>query len=266
MITEQLKNELIETAAEAAKQAGIILQRKVNTALQIDLKGRVNLVTEADRQSEETIINIIAATFPDHQILSEERPFKESQSDFKWIIDPLDGTTNFVHGFPFFSVSIGLEYQNELLLGVVLAPMLNETFTAFKHHGAFLNGQPIQVSKVDKLSSSLLGTGFPYEENASFHRNFELFRKIYPQTQGVRRAGSAAIDLCYTACGRLDGFWELELNAWDVAAGALIVQEAGGQLRNMDGSSFSIYERQLLATNGFVEADLLAIINMKGKK
>jgi len=226
MITEQLRNELIETAVQAAQQAGKILKQKVNTALQIDLKGRVNLVTEADRQSEETILKIISEKFPDHQILTEERPFIEGQSAFKWIIDPLDGTTNFVHGFPFFSVSIGLEYQKELWLGVVLAPLLNETFTAFRHQGAFLNGKPIQVSKVNKLSSSLVSTGFPYEENENFKRNFELFRKIYPQTQGVRRAGSAAIDLCYIACGRFDGFWELDLNPWDVAAGALIVKEA----------------------------------------
>jgi myo-inositol-1(or 4)-monophosphatase len=258
MITEQLENQLIGTAAKAAKQAGSILLQKVNTALQIDLKGRVNLVTEADRQSEETILKIISDKFPEHQILTEERPFIEGQSDFKWIIDPLDGTTNFVHGFPFFSVSIGLEYKNDLLLGIVLAPLLNETFTAFRRRGAYLNGRPIQVSNVDKLSSSLLGTGFPYEENENFKRNFDIFRKIYPLTQGVRRAGSAAIDLCYTACGRFDGFWELDLNPWDVAAGALIVQEAGGKLLNLDGSPFSIYDRQILATNGLIETELMA--------
>jgi myo-inositol-1(or 4)-monophosphatase len=257
MINERLKNALLETAGRAAQQAGDILRAKVNTALQIDLKGRVNLVTEADRQSEETILRIISDKFPRHQILTEERPFIEGRSEFKWIIDPLDGTTNFVHGLPFFAVSIGLEYQHELLLGIVYAPLLGETFSAYKGQGAFLNSKPIHVSSTDKLSSSLLGTGFPYEENENFKRNFDLFRKIYPLTQGVRRVGSAAVDLCYTACGRFDGFWELDLNPWDVAAGALIVKEAGGRLRNMDGTPFSIYERQVLATNGLIETELI---------
>lgn len=266
MKDSQLQEQLSSTALSAARRAGKILKEKVNTALQIDFKGRVNLITEADRLAEKTIIDTIRAQFPQHQILSEETPFIESQSEFKWIVDPLDGTTNFVHGFPFFAVSISLEYRQELLLGVVHIPLLSETFTAFKNDGAFLNGNPIRVSKVDKLSASLLATGFPYENNANFRRNFELFRQIYPQTQGVRRAGSAAIDLCYTACGRFDGFWELDLNAWDVAAGALIVLEAGGKVINMDGSPFSIYDRQILATNGLIEVELLINFNDERKK
>jgi len=255
----QLQQKLSATALNAALEAGQILKQKVNTALKIDYKGRVNLITEADRMSENSIIESIRRQFPEHQILAEESPLIETSSDYKWIIDPLDGTTNFVHGFAFFSVSIGLEYQKELLLGVVHAPLLDETFTAMKNQGAFLNGQPIRVSRVRKLADSLLATGFPYENNATFRRNFEHFRRIYPLTQGVRRVGSAAIDLCYTACGRFDGFWELDLNAWDVAAGALILQEAGGKTVNMDGSAFSIYARQILATNGLIEAELLPI-------
>lgn len=259
MIDPQVQKELSETALSAAQQAGKILRQKVNTALKIDYKGRINLVTEADRLAEKVIITTIANHFPEHQILSEETPFIAGQSDFKWIIDPLDGTTNFVHGFPFFAVSIGLEYQKELLLGIVHVPLTGETFSAFRNQGAFLNGKPIRVSRIEKLSGSLLATGFPYEENVSFKRNFDFFRQIYPLTQGVRRAGSAAIDLCYTACGRFDAFWELDINAWDVAAGALIVREAGGKLINMDGSQFSIYDRQILATNGLIEAELLTI-------
>ncbi|MCK9560471.1 MAG: inositol monophosphatase [Candidatus Marinimicrobia bacterium] len=259
MIDASLQKQLTITALSAAQLAGRILREKVNTALEVDFKGRVNLVTEADRSAEKIIIDTISNHFPEHQILAEESPFVENGSEFKWIIDPLDGTTNFVHGFPFFSISIGLEYRRELILGVVSIPLMNETFRAFKDSGAFLNDKPIQVSKVEKLAGSLLATGFPYENNVNFQRNFELFRRIYPQTQGVRRAGSAAIDLCYTACGRFDGFWELDLNAWDVAAGALIVMEAGGRVINMDGSPFSVYDRQILATNGLVEAELLSI-------
>lgn len=259
MIDASLQKQLTITALSAAQLAGRILREKVNTALEVDFKGRVNLVTEADRSAEKIIIDTISNHFPEHQILAEESPFVENGSEFKWIIDPLDGTTNFVHGFPFFSISIGLEYRRELILGVVSIPLMNETFRAFKDSGAFLNDKPIQVSKVEKLAGSLLATGFPYENNVNFQRNFELFRRIYPQTQGVRRAGSAAIDLCYTACGRFDGFWELDLNAWDVAAGALIVMEAGGKVINMDGSPFSVYDRQILATNGLVEAELLPI-------
>lgn len=259
MIDASLQKQLTITALSAAQLAGRILREKVNTALEVDFKGRVNLVTEADRSAEKIIIDTISNHFPEHQILAEESPFVDNGSEFKWIIDPLDGTTNFVHGFPFFSISIGLEYRRELILGVVSIPLMNETFRAFKDSGAFLNDKPIQVSKVEKLAGSLLATGFPYENNVNFQRNFELFRRIYPQTQGVRRAGSAAIDLCYTACGRFDGFWELDLNAWDVAAGALIVMEAGGRVINMDGSPFSVYDRQILATNGLVEAELLSI-------
>ncbi|MDD5230082.1 MAG: inositol monophosphatase family protein [Candidatus Marinimicrobia bacterium] len=259
MIDASLQKQLTITALSAAQLAGRILREKVNTALEVDFKGRVNLVTEADRSAEKIIIDTIYNHFPEHQILAEESPFVDNGSEFKWIIDPLDGTTNFVHGFPFFSISIGLEYRRELILGVVSIPLMNETFRAFKDSGAFLNDKPIQVSKVEKLAGSLLATGFPYENNVNFQRNFELFRRIYPQTQGVRRAGSAAIDLCYTACGRFDGFWELDLNAWDVAAGALIVMEAGGRVINMDGSPFSVYDRQILATNGLVEAELLSI-------
>jgi len=264
MIDSSLQKRLSVTALSAARLAGKIQKEKINTALLIDFKGRVNLVTEADRLAEQTIIETIHNHFPDHQILAEESPRIESESEFKWIIDPLDGTTNFVHGFPFFSISIGLEYRRELVLGVVHLPLLAETFTAFRNSGAFLNEKPIQVSKVEKLSASLLATGFPYENNINFQRNFELFRQIYPLTQGVRRAGSAAIDLCYTACGRLDGFWELELNAWDVAAGAIIVSEAGGKVINMDGSPFSVYDRQILATNSLIETELLSIFKNNG--
>ncbi|MDD5062845.1 MAG: inositol monophosphatase family protein, partial [Candidatus Neomarinimicrobiota bacterium] len=189
MIDASLQKQLTITALSAAQLAGRILREKVNTALEVDFKGRVNLVTEADRSAEKIIIDTISNHFPEHQILAEESPFVENGSEFKWIIDPLDGTTNFVHGFPFFSISIGLEYRRELILGVVSIPLMNETFRAFKDSGAFLNDKPIQVSKVEKLAGSLLATGFPYENNVNFQRNFELFRRIYPQTQGVRRAG-----------------------------------------------------------------------------
>lgn len=259
-INQTLERKLLDTALVAAQAAGQLLIEKLNTTLSIDFKGRANMVTEADRASENLIVEMIQREFPDHQILTEERPQIESDSDFKWIIDPLDGTTNFVHGFPMFAVSIGLEIAGQMVLGVVFHPTTNELFSAIHGKGAFLNKQPISVSSVETLSHSLLATGFPYELDAPFYRNMEFFKRFYVKCQGVRRPGSAALDLCYLACGRYDGFWEFCLHPWDVAAASVVISEAGGYLSDFQGDTFSVYKRETLATNGKITDEMLSIL------
>ncbi|PIS28065.1 MAG: inositol monophosphatase [Candidatus Marinimicrobia bacterium CG08_land_8_20_14_0_20_45_22] len=261
-IDEKLERKLLNTALVAAQAVGKLLIKKLNTTLSIDFKGRANMVTEADHASENLIIEMIQHEFPDHQILTEERPQIESNSGFKWIIDPLDGTTNFVHGFPMFAVSIGLEIAGEMFLGVVLHPTTGEIFSAIRGRGAFLNKKPIFVSSTEKLSHSLLATGFPYELDASFYRNMELFKRFYVKCQGVRRPGAAALDLCYLACGRYDGFWEFSLHPWDVAAASVIISEAGGFLSDFQGEAFSVYKCETLATNGKITHEMLDILKI----
>lgn len=260
MLPKSLEEELFATALDAAQQAGRYILKHNESTPAYTLKSRANMVTLIDRTSEEMIVKTILRRFPDHQILTEEGLNQTCHSDFKWIIDPLDGTTNFVHGFPFYAVSIGLEYQGQIVLGVVNFPTQKELFYARLGQGAYLNQRPIRVSAIERLEQSLLATGFPYDLSERFNLNFDLFKIFYRQSQGIRRPGAAAIDLCYVACGRLDGFWEFELNPWDVAAGSIIVKEAGGSLRNIDGTPFSIYDRQILATNGRIENEMLATI------
>ncbi len=260
MLPKSLEKSLFTTALVAAQKAGQYILQNSESNPEYTLKGRANMVTEIDRTAEKIIVETLLQNFPEHQVLSEEGSGQAGNSEFKWIIDPLDGTTNFVHGFPFYAVSIGLEFQGAIILGIVNIPTHNELFYARKGQGAYLNHCPIKVSSVPRLSDSLLATGFPYELSAKFNLNFDLFKMLYQKTQGIRRPGAAAIDLCYVACGRFDGFWEFELNPWDVAAGALIVQEAGGKLINIDGTPFSIYDRQILATNGIIESEMLDFI------
>jgi len=257
MLTKALEKALFTTALTAAQRAGQYILQHTESSPDYTLKSRANMVTLIDQTSEKIIVDTILKDFPDHQILAEEGLNQAGESEFKWIIDPLDGTTNFVHGFPFYAVSIGLEFEGQIILGVVNFPTFHELFYARAGQGAFLNRRQIRVSQIDKLEQALLATGFPYDLSGKFNLNFDLFKLFYQKTQGIRRPGAAAIDLCYVACGRLDGFWEYELNPWDVAAGSIIVQEAGGKLRNIDGSPFSIYDRQILATNGLIEAEML---------
>ncbi|MBL7067613.1 MAG: inositol monophosphatase [Candidatus Marinimicrobia bacterium] len=260
MLSDILLTNIFQTAIVAAQSAGQFIMENVDKAIEINYKGRANVVTEVDRGAEEIIISMIKDRFPDHQILAEETPAINTSSPFKWIIDPLDGTTNFIHGFPVFSVSIAVEYNSNVIIGIVYDPVRKELFSAIKSRGAFLNRKLIKVSNIKTLSESLLATGFPYELQSSFNLNMDIFREMYQKSQGVRRVGSAALDLCYTACGRFDGFWEFDLNPWDVAAGSLIVEEAGGKLSNFSGKDFSIYGKQVLATNGLIESEMLEIL------
>lgn len=248
--------QFVPAMAEIAREAGTLLMGYFHRRVKVEYKGDVDLVTEADRASEALITKRIRERWPDHNILGEEGTRSEQGSEYRWYVDPLDGTTNFAHGFPVFCVSLALEYRDERVAAVILDPTREEMFTAEQGGGAFLNGKPIHVSSVGNLAECLVATGFPSHKR---HKNPNIFfyHQITLKTHGVRRAGSAALDLCDVACGRFDGFWEFNLNPWDTAAGVLIVQEAGGQVTRFDGQPFRIDSRETLASNGRVHEALL---------
>lgn len=249
-----------EVAILAAKKAGQIHKNGLEGKVTVSYKGDLNLVTNIDHLSEETIAALINKHFPDHQILAEEGHDRTEPSPYRWIIDPLDGTTNYSHQFPFFCVSIAVEMRGRVHLGVVFDPLRNELFFAERGKGAFLNKKPISVSSVTRLSKSLLVTGFAYDIRTDPINNFNHFINFSMKAQGVRRTGSAALDLCYVASGRLDGFWELKLHAWDTAAGSLILTEAGGKLSDFSGKSYSIYDSELLASNGKIHREMIDVL------
>jgi len=253
------KKEL-NVAKEAAKNAGEILCRLFGKVSHITKKGNIDLVTEADFQAEKTIMEIIRRNFPQDNILAEEAGRHAHSSERTWIIDPLDGTTNFVHGFPFFAVSIALEFREKTVLGVVHNPFMGELFEAVESTGAFLNRRPIEVSRTKTLSEALLATGFPYDIHDRVKTIMQLFEKMVVKAQGVRRPGSAAIDMCYVAAGRLDGFWEQNLKPWDTAAGSVIVEEAGGKLSTFQGEIFSPYLDSVVAANPYIHRAMIAVL------
>jgi myo-inositol-1(or 4)-monophosphatase len=242
---------------EIAREAGCLLMGYFARRVKIEYKGEVDLVTEADRASEQRILERIRARWPGHNVLAEEGGGSEAGSDYRWYVDPLDGTTNFAHGFPVFCVSLGLEHKGERIAGVVYDPTRNELFSAEKGGGAFLNGNAIHVSKVGNLAESLVATGFPSHKRHK-NPNIHFYHQITLRTHGVRRAGSAALDLCYVACGRFDAFWEFNLNPWDTAAGVLIAEEAGGKVSDFRGGPFQISSREVCASNGLLHPPLLA--------
>jgi myo-inositol-1(or 4)-monophosphatase len=253
-------DEYAKAGEEVAIAAGRLLLERFRTDLKISHKGTVNLVTDVDLAAEELIVSRLRKAFPTHSILAEERHNNPSSEGIVWIIDPLDGTTNYAHGYPVFSVSIGLEISGEVEWGAVCDPTRNELFTARRGFGAACNGVPLGVSKATSLVASLLSTGFPYDIQTSPQTNLENYCAFAVRTQGVRRGGSAAIDLCYVAAGRFDGFWELKLNPWDCAAGSLIVKEAGGMVTNFSGRPASIYEREIVASNGLIHQEMLDVL------
>jgi myo-inositol-1(or 4)-monophosphatase len=255
-------DDLTQTAIHAARLGGAILQDYAKKGFTIHSKGQaINLVTEADLRSEEAIIQTIRNTFPEHQILSEEQGLQDiPQHPIKWIIDPLDGTINFAHGFPMYNVSIGVEYQGACVIGVIFDPTRNELFLGQQGRGATLNGTPIQVSATPNLAEALLVTGFAYDIHTASDNNLKEFCAFTLRARGMRRTGTAAIDLCYIACGRLDGFWELQLNPWDTAAGQVIVNEAGGKITNYAGEPYSIYGKTILATNTLIHSEMLGVL------
>jgi myo-inositol-1(or 4)-monophosphatase len=260
-IKTQRGTRLLNFAIQTARDAGRILADRMGRALQVSNKGDIDLVTEADLASEKLIIERIKSHYPRHGILAEESGATEvvGQSDWRWIVDPLDGTTNYAHGYPCFCVSIGLARAGSLELGVIYDPIRDELFVGERGQGATLNDRSIRVSEVDDLNASMLCTGFPYNvrERPNFARDFANFTM---EAQAVRRDGSAALDLAYLACGRFDGFWEDGLNAWDVAAGVLLIEEAGGRVSDFAGAPLSIYAPKVLASNGLIHDRMMQVL------
>ncbi|MFY9751998.1 MAG: inositol monophosphatase family protein [Candidatus Acidiferrales bacterium] len=252
-------NSFLEIAISAARDAGSILLNESSRPKHISYKGDVDLVTETDKRSEALIVSRLRSHFPQHAIIAEEGGAGSvAKSRFTWHVDPLDGTTNFAHGYPCSAVSIALLDEGEPLVGVVLNPFANELFTATRDEGAFLNQKPIHVSQVERLAQSLLSTGFPTDKVAR-SVNIHYYWGFTLRTHGIRRDGSAALDLCSVACGRFDGFWEFGLKSWDTAAGILIIREAGGTVTDFSGRPFHAGDRELLATNGRIHSEMQSV-------
>jgi len=255
------QTKMLNFAIQTAKGAGAILMEHFGNISSYEHKSTpIDLLTIADTQSEAFIVNKIKTTFPDHHIIAEESTVVENNSDYRWVIDPLDGTTNFVHSLPIFAVSIGLQYKGETILGAVYNPAADKCFWAEKNGGAFLNGKTIHISSTTTLSISLLVTGFPYTHDDSWLKGFDIFKELYGKTQGVRRLGAASLDFCFVAMGRFEGFWEFGLEPWDVCAGGLIVKEAGGKVSDWDGSPMPFSGNRVLATNGHIHGEMMDVL------
>ena len=250
-----------DVAAAAAKAAGKVLLRKFGHVRHVEKKGAIDLVTEADLEAEAAVMDIIRQHFPGDMILSEEAGANGPVSERNWIVDPLDGTTNFAHGFPFFAVSIAFEFRREVVLGTVYNPAMEEYFEASRASGAFLNRMPIRVSRVRTLGESLVATGFPYDIRETHREVMAHLTKMIVKAQGLRRPGAAAIDLCYVAAGRLDGFWERSLKPWDTAAGCLILREAGGKATTFAGVRHTPYAESIVAANPYIHDAMLTTLN-----
>ena len=253
----------LEDVVVWAKTAGQILKDGFGKKHQIQYKSAIDLVTEMDKKSEEYLITQIRGKFPNHTIIGEESgKSNDSDQDVVWLIDPLDGTSNYAHGVPIFSVSMAYQYQGEIQIGVVYDPMLDECYTAVKGQGAYLNQEKIDVSKTTEMVNAMLVTGFPYNVHHTQDDNLDYFANFIKNAQAVRRLGSAALDLCYVAAGRLDGYWEIQLQAWDAAAGILILAEAGGVVTTLDGSPFTLTPPYaMVAANPVIHAKMLEIVH-----
>ena len=259
--------EYLDFAIELARDAGSVLKHYMEREKHVQLKGRANLVTIADKESEALIIRRILERYPNHAILAEESGMSGAQDGEagRWVIDPLDGTTNFAHQYPFFCVSIGFEQAGNVLCGAVYDPCRDELFSAARGEGSFMNGQPLQVSEIEKLGSALILTGFPYGVRQKMKTAMAQFEAFLFDSQAVRRGGSAALDLCYIALGRCDGFWEMDLHPWDTAAGRVILEEAGGRLSDFAGNPFSIYGKQIVASNGKIHEEMVDVLRRCGE-
>ncbi len=250
----------LETAVDIAREAGALLANYFERRIGFELKGEFDLVTEADRASEKLVVERLRSHFPSHAIVAEEGGGHESASEYRWYVDPLDGTTNFAHGFPMFNVSIGLERAGEGLAGVVYEPVRQEMFSAERGGGAYLNNRRIKVSSTAKLTDSLASTGFPSRKRSN-DVNIHFYYQVAMASHGVRRTGSAALDLAYVAAGRLDLFWEFGLRPWDMAAGGLLVREAGGRVSDMKGAPHGINSSaHILADNGVLHEEAVAFL------
>jgi myo-inositol-1(or 4)-monophosphatase len=253
-------SDFLTIAIDIAREAGGLISEHFKRPVEISYKGQSDLVTEADRRSEALIVGRLRSHFPEHDIVGEEGGGRSTNADHCWYVDPLDGTTNFAHGFPVFCVSLGVAYRGEVIAGVVYDPTRDELFTAERGAGAFLNDQRLSVSKTTSLSSSLLATGFPpFADNHDL--NIQFYFRLTLLSHGIRRAGSAALDLCSVASGRFEGFWELTLNPWDKAAGSLLVTEAGGHVTDLVGGPFRLLGDEILASNGLVHDQMVQVFS-----
>ncbi len=248
--------EILDTASRIAREAGALLLTYYHRGVRVEYKGEVDIVTEADRASEALILKRLSEHFPEHAVVAEEGGEHSGGSGYRWYIDPLDGTTNFAHTFPVFCVSMGLEKDSEPVAGVIYDPLRDELFSAEKGGGARLNGEPIRPSRVARLEEALVSTGFPSKKRHK-NPNIHYYHQLNMRSHGVRRAGSAALDLAYVAVGRMDGFWEFQLHPWDIAAGKLLVEEAGGEVTEMNGKPHRLDSPDILASNGLLHAQLL---------
>jgi len=255
-------SDLLADAVRISRLTGKLLKDRLLTDFSVDRKGEVDLVTEMDRAAQDLIQQEIQLRYPDHGILAEEDLDIQGSEGFQWIVDPLDGTTNYAHRFPVFSISIAVAYEKDVVCGVVYNPVSEELFKAIRGEGASLNAMPLRVSETSRLDDSLLGTGFPYNIRETAETNLDHFREFALRTQGIRRCGSAALDLCFVASGRLDGFWELNLKPWDIAAGALIVREAGGVTTDFEGNELAMDGSKVLASNGNLHDSMMEVLKI----
>lgn len=259
-------DEILDFLIRCVKESGRIQKKYFEKSVSIRHKGDINLVTNVDIECQEKVISLIKRAFPYDDILSEEKKNVLSNSSRRWILDPLDGTTNYAHGYPFFCTSLALEENGELKYAAVYNPIFKELFYAKRGEGAYLNGKRIRVSNISDLKISLLSTGFPYDLTQSKRNNIDNFLKFIYRAQAIRRDGSAALNLCYVAAGRFDGFWEIKLNPWDVAAGTLIVLEAGGKVTDFSGNPIDIYKDEILASNGLIHDEMLKVLNLEEER
>jgi myo-inositol-1(or 4)-monophosphatase len=253
-------SEFLESAVEIALSAGSLLRHYFERRVRFELKGEYDLVTEADRASEKLVVESLKARYPAHSILAEEGSGHESASAYRWYVDPLDGTTNFAHGYPVWNVTLAIEKDGELIAGVIFDPSRDELFTCEKGSGAFLNGARIRVSRTAKLDDSLFSTGFP-SRRRHLSVNIHFYHQLAMASHGVRRGGAAALDLAYVACGRLDGFWEFGLSPWDMAAGKLLVSEAGGTVRDMHDAAHQLSSAHIMADNGLIHGEVVELFS-----
>lgn len=258
--------DILHNTISLTRRVGDVICSSAHKKKRISYKGAVDLVTQFDRASQDMIVGALVKQYPTHGVLSEENVSRKAGAVCKWIVDPLDGTTNFAHGLPIWTLSIALEQEGDIVLGVVYDPTRKEMFYALKGDGAFCNKQRIHVSSVEKLDTALLVTGFPYDIRKSSNNNLDHFSNFAVRAQAVRRLGSAALDLCYTACGRFDGYWEIKLSPWDQAAGSLILKEAGGAVTDFQNKPFDIYGDEVLGTNGHIHGQMLRVLMQKRKK
>lgn len=253
-------HELSQGGLAAVARGGVVLKKHFGAVCSVDCKDNLELITEADRTAEAEIVETLRRHFPHHGILSEERPEIAPGAEYRWVLDPLDGTTNFAHGYPFFCVSLALQHQGVTIWGAVYDPLREELFQAARGQGSLLNDSPIRVSAAAHLGEAMLCTGFPYDVHDSPENNLDHFAGFLRTARAVRRDGAAALDLCYVAAGRFDGFWELKLRPWDFAAGCLIVSEAGGRVTRFDGAAVRLDHGDVVASNGGLHAQMLAVL------